>query len=217
MSGLLPAFLGLLLTVSLLIAIPGPSILYIVGQALAFGRRSAFYGVLGNTLGTASAGLLVVLGLGYVFTVMPWLKTLMVMIGAVVLFGIGIQYIRQAWRPQAMSETVVTANHGHSFRVGVLVGATNPKVLIMFGTIVPSFMPKGDDFGLSTQTLLLLLALVPIVAGFLIDIAWALLAVAGRRLMHGAESRLRWMHCLGGVLMLGMALFLLVDALSGLF
>lgn len=215
MSALLSAFIGLLLTAGLLIAIPGPSVLYIVGQALAFGRRSALYGVLGNTVGSASTGLVVVLGLGYVFTLLPWLQTVMVVLGAVVLLWIGGQYVRQAWRPGALSATVVEANHGQSFRMGVLIGASNPKVLIMFGTIVPSFMPRADSVALSAPMLMLLLALVPIVTGLVVDTAWAMLAVAGRRFMQGAESRIRLMHCLGGVLMLVMAVLLLVDVATG--
>ncbi|MBP6345132.1 LysE family translocator [Neisseriaceae bacterium CLB008] len=216
MSALASAFIGLLLTAGLLIAIPGPSVLYIVGQALAFGRRSALYGVLGNTVGSASTGLLVVLGLGYVFTLVPWLQTVTVIVGALVLLWIGGQYMHQAWRPGAISAAVVEANPGHSFRMGLVVGASNPKVLIMFGTIVPSFMPRTDSVGLSAQTLILLLALVPIVTGLVVDTAWAMLAVAGRRFMQGAESRLRLMHCLGGLLMLMMALWLLVDVAIGI-
>ncbi len=208
MGSLLPAFLGLLLTAGLLIAIPGPSVLYIVGQALAFGRRSALYGVLGNTVGSAATGLLVVLGLGFVFERLPWLQTVIMVVGGVVLLWLGGQYIVQAWRPGAWSAAVIQGQPGQSFRVGVLVGASNPKVLIMFGTIVPSFMPSTSSVA-SPMLLLCLLAMVPIVTGVLVDTAWALLAVAGRRFMLGAESRLRTLHLLGGVLMVCMGVLLL--------
>ncbi|MBP6563267.1 MAG: LysE family translocator, partial [Neisseriaceae bacterium] len=159
------AFLGLLLTVGVLIAIPGPSVLYIIGQALAFGRRNALYGVLGNTLGCGLTGLLVVVGLGYVLALLPWLQTVIVVAGALMLLWLGGQYMRQAWRPGAQSQALMQAKPGQSFRVGFVVGATNPKVLIMFGTIVPSFMPKADSMAVNPTLLLLLLATVPIVTG----------------------------------------------------
>ncbi|MZD06533.1 LysE family transporter, partial [Streptomyces sp. SID5785] len=47
-----------------MIAIPGPSVLFVVGRALAHGRRTALATVLGNLLGCYALVLAVALGVG---------------------------------------------------------------------------------------------------------------------------------------------------------
>ena len=49
-----------------LVAIPGPSVLFIVGRALAHGRRAALLSVAGNTTGAALVVVVVALGYGAV-------------------------------------------------------------------------------------------------------------------------------------------------------
>ena len=50
----------------LLVVIPGPSVLFIVGRALAHGRRAALASVAGNTAGASLVVLVVALGFGAV-------------------------------------------------------------------------------------------------------------------------------------------------------
>jgi threonine/homoserine/homoserine lactone efflux protein len=57
----LPAFL---LTVYVLILIPGPSVLFTVSRGVALGRRAALATVLGNTSGLLFQLALVVIGIG---------------------------------------------------------------------------------------------------------------------------------------------------------
>ena len=45
-----------------LVAIPGPSVLFIVGRALAHGRRAALLSVAGNTTGASLVVVVVALG-----------------------------------------------------------------------------------------------------------------------------------------------------------
>src|SRR3954453_24044831 len=77
-----------------IMAIPGPSVLFVVGRALTYGRTVALLSVLGNSLGLAAVMVLVALALGalvadsvVVFTV--------VKLGAAAYMGwIGIQALR---------------------------------------------------------------------------------------------------------------------------
>ena len=56
--------LAFLLAGVVLVAIPGPSVLFIVGRALAHGRRAALTSVAGNTTGVVLIVLAVALGIG---------------------------------------------------------------------------------------------------------------------------------------------------------
>ena len=49
-----------------LIAIPGPSVVFVIGRALAYGRPVALASVLGNSLGLLTIVVLVALGLGVI-------------------------------------------------------------------------------------------------------------------------------------------------------
>ena len=48
----------------ILIVIPGPSVLFVVGRALAHGRRTALASVLGNAVGVEVVAICVALGVG---------------------------------------------------------------------------------------------------------------------------------------------------------
>jgi threonine/homoserine/homoserine lactone efflux protein len=58
--------IAFLLAGVVLVAIPGPSVLFIVGRALAHGRRAALTSVAGNTTGVVLIVLAVALGIGAV-------------------------------------------------------------------------------------------------------------------------------------------------------
>ena len=52
------------ITAFIIIVVPGPSVLFIVGRALAVGRREAVLTMVGNTVGASVLLVLVSLGLG---------------------------------------------------------------------------------------------------------------------------------------------------------
>src|SRR5579871_2392852 len=85
---------GLILTCVVLIAIPGPSIMFLIGQTLSLGRGHALRGVLGNALGTLSIAMVVAVGLGVLLEQSPALMSVLRGLGALVLGGIGLRYLR---------------------------------------------------------------------------------------------------------------------------
>ena len=48
----------------ILIAVPGPSVMFVVGRALSYGRRNALASVAGNAIGCYLVGVVIALGLG---------------------------------------------------------------------------------------------------------------------------------------------------------
>ena len=51
-----------------MIASPGPSVLFVIGRALAYGRRTALASVAGNVAGVQVVGMSVVLGVTLALT-----------------------------------------------------------------------------------------------------------------------------------------------------
>lgn len=207
--------LGLVLTSAVLIAVPGPSILYLVGQALSAGRSSALRAVLGNALGTSLVALVVAWGIGGLLAHSGQALVAIRLVGATVLLAIGLGYL---WPARARLASVAAdaappgqASYRQSLAGGMIVGATNPKALIMFGTIVPSFITTAAA---NPALSLLALSLVPIGLGLLIDAAWVLAAHAVGASRFFTARCLLWVRGLGGALMVAMAVLLALQALQ---
>src|ERR1700735_3161868 len=85
------AFAGV---VSVLIAIPGPSVLFTISRALTVGRRAALLTVVGNELGLCVQLVAVAFGVGAVLQRSAQVITVIKLVGAVYLVFLGVQAIR---------------------------------------------------------------------------------------------------------------------------
>src|SRR5215470_14101055 len=88
----LPAFL---LTVYILILIPGPSVLFVVSRGVSLGRRAALATVLGNASGFALQLILVSIGVGSLVARSDAVFTVIKLLGAAYLVFLGIRNIRE--------------------------------------------------------------------------------------------------------------------------
>src|SRR4051794_12453574 len=86
--------LGFGVTALVIIAIPGPSVVFVVARALSYGRAVALLSVLGNTTGLAVAMVLVALGLGTVVADSVVVFTVVKLAGAAYLVWLGLQALR---------------------------------------------------------------------------------------------------------------------------
>jgi threonine/homoserine/homoserine lactone efflux protein len=193
--------LGYALASFVLIVIPGPSVLFVVGRALAYGRRTALTTVCGNAAGNYTVAICVAVGIGALLERSETLFTIIKLFGALYLVWLGIVAIR-ARRKLALSvETSAPARSGRpALRDGFLVGLTNPKALILFGAILPQFVDRGKGH---VQIQMLLLALVSIAIGIVSDSIWGLAASAVRAWFARSSRRLELVGAAGGLAMVG--------------
>ena len=80
--------------VSVLIAIPGPSVLFTISRALTVGRRGALLTVVGNELGLCVQLVAVAFGVGAVVERWAQILTVVKFAGAAYLVFLGVQAIR---------------------------------------------------------------------------------------------------------------------------
>ena len=78
-----------------LIVVPGPSVLFVVGRAVAYGRRAALATVAGNAAGMYVQVLLVALGLGAIVERSITVFTVVKLAGSAYLMWLGVQAIRR--------------------------------------------------------------------------------------------------------------------------
>jgi threonine/homoserine/homoserine lactone efflux protein len=179
----------------ILVIIPGPSVLFIVGRALAHGRRAALASVAGNTTGASLVVLVVALGFGAIAAQSIAIFTALKLVGAAYLVYLGVQTIRKRGDLIARLGEPGTPADRRMFLQGVIVGATNPKVLVFFAAVLPQFVDTAAGSP-TTQMLVLGLLFAIIAAG--LDSVWGLAAGTARTWLATSPDRLRWMGGIGG-------------------
>jgi threonine/homoserine/homoserine lactone efflux protein len=196
-----------LLTAYVLIVIPGPSVLFVVSRGVALGRRAALATVLGNAAGLALQLLLVAAGVGAIIAESDTVFTALKIGAGAYLVFLGARTIRdrKVLALLAGADDPSPGSLGQIVREGVVVGATNPKGLIIFVAVLPRFVERSS--GHVTSQLLILGAICVGIA-LLSDGAWALASGTARHLLMGSERRLERLSVIGGAILvvLGVAL-----------
>ncbi|HUA70265.1 MAG TPA: LysE family translocator [Solirubrobacteraceae bacterium] len=199
----LPAFL---LTVYVLILIPGPSVLFVVSRGVSLGRRAAFATVVGNASGFVLQLVLVSIGVGSLVARSDAVFTTLKLLGAGYLGFLGVRNIRDRKQLAALFTPAVRPAPKSLRRIvreGFFVGATNPKGLLVFTAVVPQFIdPSQGHITLQIATL----GAICIVIGFLSDTAWALASGTAREWLGRSTRRLEWMTAGGGVTLIALGL-----------
>ncbi len=86
--------LGFAVVAFVLIAIPGPSVVFTVGRALTYGRAVALTTVVGNAFGLLAALVLVAVGLGDLVATSDVAFEVLKLAGAAYLVWLGVQALR---------------------------------------------------------------------------------------------------------------------------
>jgi threonine/homoserine/homoserine lactone efflux protein len=195
----LQTVVAFVLTGMVLVVVPGPSVLFIVGRALAHGRRVALVSVAGNMSGVLLVVGVVALGFGTVAAHSVEVFTVLKLVGAAYLVYLGVQTIRHRGQlAAAMSEPAAPLT-ARIYRQGVVVGATNPKVLVLFAAILPQFTdPAAGAPGVQMAVLGVLFTVLA--AG--VDALYAVGAGVARGWLATSPVRVRRLGASGGALMI---------------
>jgi threonine/homoserine/homoserine lactone efflux protein len=190
-----------------LIVIPGPSVLFVVGRALAHGRRTALASVVGNAFGVYVVAACVAFGLGRVVQSSEIVFTIVKIAGAAYLMWLGVQAIRhRSSLSAALTATGSEQGAWRAARQGFVVGVANPKVLILFGAILPQFVDRSAGH-VSEQ--MLVLSVVSFVIAVVSDSIWAVTASAVRSWFANSPQRLGLVGGIGGLAMIGVGVTVL--------
>jgi threonine/homoserine/homoserine lactone efflux protein len=192
-----------ILAAAVLIAVPGPSVLFVIGRSLSSGRRVGLLTVLGNALGMVPQVLAVAAGVGALLAQSVVAFTVLKTVGALYLVHLGVQAIRHRHRTTATATSTRPAAAvpaSRSLREGFLVGVTNPKSAIFFVAVLPQFTAPATG---SVWSQILVLGMVHLLIGLAFDSVWALTAGAARGWLTRDPRRLPRLGATGGVMMIG--------------
>ncbi len=197
----LHAWLTFLLATAVLLAIPGPTVLMVIGQSLGAGRRHALPLVAGVALGDLTAITLSLAGLGAVLAASSAAFTLLKWIGAAYLIHLGVKL----WRAPVSAEAAPPLKARAAFRQAYLVTALNPKGIAFFVAFVPQFISPSAPF--LPQAAILAASFVAMASASVL--LWASLAGRVSSLARRPSVRRGFNRAGGGVLVgAGLALVL---------
>ncbi|MDX6326078.1 MAG: hypothetical protein QOK15_2432 [Nocardioidaceae bacterium] len=190
-----------------IIAIPGPSVLFVVGRALTYGRAVALTSVLGNSLGLFVVMVLVSVGLGAVVAESIVVFTALKLAGAAYMVWLGVQAVRhrRGFHVDEARTSPAVLPWPQALRQGFAVGVSNPKAFMMFAAVLPQFVHRGAGH---VPLQMVVLGALAFGIGLLSDGVWALLASRLRELFNASADRGRALGAVGGVSMVGLGVAL---------
>lgn len=192
-----------------LLLIPGPAVLYVVGRSAAQGRMAGLVSVLGIHAATCIHVLAAALGLSVLLMSSAIAFGIVKYAGAAYLIWLGLRKIFGPAEVAGANGDLPRYSHARLFRDGFVVNLLNPKTALFFFAFLPQFVDVSRGHVPMQITLLgLLLATM----GFCTDSAYALLAGTAGDWLKRSRGYLKFERYGSGLLFIGLGV---VAAFSG--
>lgn len=184
-----------------LAALPGPSVLFIIGRSLSLGRAAGLLSVVGNASGMALQVAAVAAGIGALVASSIVAFTIIKFAGAAYLVYLGIQAIRHRNDVTDAASRPAPRTLWRVYGEAVIVGVSNPKSIVFFVAILPQFVDRGTG---SLPLQLAELGAIFLVFAMTFDSIYALTAGQARTWFATNPRRMSRLGATGGVLMIGL-------------
>lgn len=187
---MLPSHSSLLLFVSaavVLLAIPGPAVLYILGRSIGQGRTAGVVSALGIGVGTLVHVAAAAVGLSALLVSSATAFGVVKYFGAAYLIYLGVQKLRREDEFEASGQTERT-KLSRVFSQGIVVNILNPKTALFFFAFLPQFVDPARG---RVAVQILFLGVLFAVMGVLSDSVWAL---SSGTVAHWLSRDKRWMR-----------------------
>ena len=196
----LESYLAFSAAAAALAFVPGPTVTVIIANSLRHGARAGLMNVAGTQAGFVIWLAIAALGLGAAIQMMGIWFDVLRYAGAAYLMWLAIRLFRS--RGDLAMAVDRARPHGSFFLQGFIVIMSNPKMLVLFGAMIPPFIVDGSD---PMRQILLLGFTFMAIAG-LGDIAYALMA--GKAGSFLSRSRVRGLEIVSGCFLLGGGLWM---------
>lgn len=195
-----------------IILAPGPSVLFVIARAIAWGRATAVFTVAGNVTGAFTLSVFVAVGLGPILQRSELAYIAVQWGGGLYLIYLGVDAIRKrsAHAADMTKQGEIAPSIRRSIRDGFWVGALNPKGVVFFAAVLPQFIDR--ERGSVTAQLILLGAIFAILA-FVSDGSWGMLAGTARNWLATDAKRLERLRATGGTIMIILGISVLFSAI----
>ena len=198
----LEIWVAFILAATIVLIIPGPTILLVISQAISHGRKAAIPLVAGVTLGDFTAMTLSLLGLGAILAASSEFFSVLKWIGAVYLIYLGIKLWRSNPEKHEISFSATRTSNRSLFKSAFFVTALNPKSIAFFVAFLPQFISSRSE----TFPQFLLLGATFLFLAALNAALYAVFAGQLRDKLQNSKVR-RWLNRGGGSALICAGLF----------
>ena len=189
-------FFAFFLATTVMIALPGPSVLLTVAHSISFGSKKALITVAGATVGIGFQLTIAAIGLTSLLNSVVMAFELLRWLGALYLVYLGIKQWKSSDIPLEFNEIVV--NKANLFLQGVIITVFNPKSLIFIAAFLPQFInltqPVGIQFMVIIPTFLFIT--------FSVTSLWVLAAGKIRTILKNNHTSKTVFRSTGGLMIL---------------
>ncbi len=187
-----------------LVVVPGPSVMFVIGRAISAGRRAAVITVAGNGVGIFVQVLAVAAGLGTIVSRSILAFAAIKLLGAGYLAYLGLRAILdRKYHVNADTSVSEPKVFRRVFLDGFVVGVANPKSIVFFAAILPQFTNRSSG---NLQLQMAVLGTIFVGIALVLDTVWALLAGTARNWFASSPKRLQRLEAAGGGVMIGLGL-----------
>ena len=158
---------------AVIVVLPGPDMALVLQNGLVRGRRAAVETALGVNAGLLVWAVAAALGIAALLHASAPAVTALKLAGAAYLVWLGLRALGEAWRGAAGAspERAVRLRAASPFRQGLLSNLLNPKIALVFTTLIPQFVDPARPAVAQT----LLLAAILLILGLVWLTSYALL------------------------------------------
>ena len=184
-----------------LIIVPGPNVLFVISRSLMLGRAAGVGTAAGGQIGVYLQVVAVAFGVGALVERSVAVFTVIKLAGAAYLVYLGVQAIRHRRSLRAALDVAAEPTSlRRILRDGIVVGVSNPKVIVFFAAVLPQFVNPSAGH---VPEQMLLLGSVFLAIAVICDSTWALAAGTARAWLARSPRRLEMIGGAGGLAMIG--------------
>jgi threonine/homoserine/homoserine lactone efflux protein len=184
-----------------LIIVPGPNVLFVISRSLMLGRAAGVGTAAGGQVGVYLQVVAVAFGVEALVERSVAVFTVIKLAGAAYLAYLGVQAIRHRRSLRAALDVAAEPKSlSRILRDGIVVGVSNPKVIVFFAAVLPQFVNRAAGH---VPEQMLLLGSVFLAIAVVCDSSWALAAGTARAWLARSPRRLEMVGGAGGLAMIG--------------
>lgn len=188
---------------------PGPSVMFTIARAVAWGRATALLTVFGNAIGMLILSLFIALGLGPLLQRSELLLISVQLVGGFYLIYLGVDALKHR-KLHAADMVAVTESKPSPIEIvrqGFMVGVLNPKALVFFSAIFPQFVDASVG---SITVQMIWFGVIFAILAFLLDGMWAVIVGGSRDWFANSQGRLITLRTIGGLVMVLLGVLVIV-------
>ena len=190
---------------------PGPDVLLIAKSAASTTRANTLKIIAGISVGIIAWVVLTLSGFTVLIEQFPWIQQVLMLIGGLFLakmgwamFNGGIKSLKQTANLESDDQPEARQNY---FMLGLLTNLSNPKTLIYFSSVFSLALSSSAGTGLKTQ----LAIIIPIQTFLVFSLLMLILSMPKIKSLYQRSGS--YIDIISGVLFLGFAIWLWLDAL----